>query len=167
MPNLEELIEIRNEKIKICLKDISTVENFLYKESIDYYDHNINPELTRQAWEYLDGDLAFVNECTHLKNNYDSLFKEVQNNTQALGFLTEKNLGQYLPNPREIYKIKKEGSPDQYHYVRMSYLQDLAARDGFIINLEPSESEIIYLEVVGKVPHISIPDVPKINVKKK
>ena len=131
MPNLEELIEIREEAIKEVSEEIEKVEEFLKKGATELYVEVITPDIESSANNHLFTDIGIT---TDYENDipdselYEKLFNQLE--SLNLNRIKIDNSMQFLKNSNDpiLYFLKEE---DEYIFYRKSYLQEIVEKDGY------------------------------------
>ena len=130
MPNLEELIEIREEAIKEVSEEIEKVEEFLRKGATELYVEVITPDIENSANNHLFTDIGitidYENDISDAK-----LYEKFYNKLESLNLkrIKHDNSMQFLKNSRDpiLYFLKEE----EYIFYRQSYLQEIVDKDGY------------------------------------
>ena len=130
MPNLEDLIKIREEAIKEVSEEIEKVEEFLKKGATELYVEVITPDIESSANNHLFTDIGitidYENDIPDFK-----LYKKLFNQLESLNLNRIKinNSMQFLKNSRDpiLYFLKEE----EYIFYRQSYLQEIVEKDGY------------------------------------
>ena len=130
MPNLEELIEIREEAIKEVSEEIEKVEEFLKKGATELYVEVITPDIENSANNHLFTDIGitidYANDISDAK-----LYEKFYNKLESLNLkrIKHDNSMQFLKNSRDpiLYFLKEE----EYIFYRKSYLQEIVEKDGY------------------------------------
>lgn len=131
MPNLEELIEIREEAIKEVSEEIEKVEEFLRKGATELYVEVITPDIENSANNHLFTDIGitidYENDISDAK-----LYEKFYNKLESLNLkrIKHDNSMQFLKNSNDpiLYFLKEE---DEYIFYRKSYLQEIVEKDGY------------------------------------
>ena len=130
MPNLEDLIKIREEAIKEVSEEIEKVEEFLKKGATELYVEVITPDIENSANNHLFTDLGITIDYTNDLPNAE-LYKKLFNQLESLNLNRIKldNSMYFLGNSNDpiLYFIKE----DEYIFYRKSYLQEIVEKDGY------------------------------------
>ena len=130
MPNLEDLIKIREEAIKEVSEEIEKVEEFLRKGATELYVEVITPDIENSANNHLFTDIGitidYENDISDAK-----LYEKFYNKLESLNLkrIKHDNSMQFLKNSRDpiLYFLKEE----EYIFYRQSYLQEIVEKDGY------------------------------------
>ena len=131
MPNLEELIEIREEAIKEVSEEIEKVEEFLKKGATELYVEVITPDIENSANNHLFTDIGitidYENDIPD-SELYEKLFNQLE--SLNLNRIKIDNSMQFLKNSNDpiLYFLQEE---DKYIFYRKSYLQEIVDKDGY------------------------------------
>ena len=163
MPNLEELIKIREEAIKEVSEEIEKVEEFLKKGATELYVEVITPDIENSANNNLFTDLGitidYANDI-HYSELYEKLFNQLE--SLNLNRIKLDNSMQFLKNSRDpiLYFMKEE---DEYIFYRKSYLQEIVEKDGYAF--EPSKEDKMYT-ISASLPTLERDEYGKVLIKK-
>ena len=141
MPNLEELIKIREKAIEEVSKEIEKVEEFLRKGATELYVEVITPDIENSANNHLFTDLGitidYANEISSTKLN-EKFSKSLE--ALELNKINTGNYGDFLRNLADaiLYFLKE----DEYIFYRKSYLQEIVEKDGY--KFEDTSEEKMY-----------------------
>ena len=131
MPNLEELIKIREEAIKEVSEEIEKVEEFLKKGATELYVEVITPDIESSANNHLFTDIGITIDYGKNIPGYE-FNKKLFNQLESLNLNRIKidNSMQFLKNSNDpiLYFLKEE---DEYIFYRKSYLQEIVEKDGY------------------------------------
>ena len=130
MPNLEELIKIREKAIEEVSKEIEKVEEFLRKGATELYVEVITSDIENSANNHLFTDIGitidYANDISDAK-----LYEKFYNKLESLNLkrIKHDNSMQFLKNSRDpiLYFLKEE----EYIFYRKSYLQEIVEKDGY------------------------------------
>ena len=130
MPNLEELIKIREKAIEEVSKEIEKVEEFLRKGATELYVEVITSDIENSANNHLFTDIGitidYANDISDAK-----LYEKFYNKLESLNLkrIKHDNSMQFLKNSRDpiLCFLKKE----EYIFYRKSYLQEIVEKDGY------------------------------------
>ncbi len=142
MPNLEDLIKIREEAIKEVSEEIEKVEEFLKKGATELYVEVITPDIESSANNHLFTDIGitidYANEISSTKLN-EKFSKSLE--ALELNKINTGNYGDFLRNLADpiLYFLKEE---DEYIFYRKSYLQEIVEKDGY--KFEDSNEDKMY-----------------------
>lgn len=178
MSNLEELIGIRNESIKIQEEALEMIENAIKENSVAYYN-KLNKILDEQATKNPTTDLAvpfgdnvsissypsveyheFISWCKKVTNN-KSIEKVISK------YISDKHKSDPIIRERPIElkedgKIVKRDEDEEVIYIRPSYIKELAEKDHFIFEVqEPNEESGIFYTT-----YMITATIPKLEFKK-
>ena len=131
MPNLEELIKIREEAIKEVSEEIEKVEEFLKKGATELYVEVITPDIENSANNHLFTDIGITIDYGKNIPGYE-FNKKLFNQLESLNLNRIKidNYLQFLKNSRDLILcfVQEE---DKYIFYRQSYLQEIVEKDGY------------------------------------
>ena len=130
MPNLEELIKIREKAIEEVSKEIEKVEEFLRNGATELYVEVITSDIENSANNHLFTDIGitidYENDISDAK-----LYEKFYNKLESLNLkrIKHDNSMQFLKNSRDpiLYFLKEE----EYIFYRQSYLQEIVEKDGY------------------------------------
>ena len=119
MPNLEELIKIREKAIEEVSKEIEKVEEFLRKGATELYVEVITPDIENSVNNHLFTDIGitidYANDITDAK-----IYEKFYNKLESLNLkrIKHDNSMQFLKNSRDpiLYFLKEE----EYIFYRKS-----------------------------------------------
>ena len=174
MPNLEELIKIREEAIKKHI-DANVLEKFLFDCTKKYYDDFIVKKLTSQA----EGDLknSDISVCdsgifitTDNKEKSNLFFDEVLR--KGLKIFSYDDIDNVSTKDDPIVYVTYFKDLDEYNlFIRLEYLKKFAENDGYDFKMEFSQSlnncnELpINFKISSKIPRLAFSK-QKILIKK-
>ena len=163
MPNLEELIKIREEAIKEVSEEIEKVEEFLKKGATELYVEVITPDIESSANNHLFTDIGitidYTNEISSTKLN-EKFSKSLE--ALELNKINTGNYGDFLRNLADpvLYFSKEE---DEYIFYRKSYLQEIVEKDGY--KFEDTNEEKMYT-ISATLPTLERDEYGKVLIKK-
>ncbi len=163
MPNLEELIKIREEAIKEVSEEIEKVEEFLKKGATELYVEVITPDIESSANNHLFTDIGitidYTNEISSTKLN-EKFSKSLE--ALELNKINTGNYGDFLRNLADpiLYFLKEE---DEYIFYRKSYLQEIVEKDGY--KFEDTNEEKMYT-ISATLPTLERDEYGKVLIKK-
>ena len=163
MPNLEELIKIREEAIKELSEEIEKVEEFLKKGATELYVEVITPDIESSANNHLFTDIGitidYTNEISSTKLN-EKFSKSLE--ALELNKINTGNYGDFLRNLADpiLYFLKEE---DEYIFYRKSYLQEIVEKDGY--KFEDTNEEKMYT-ISATLPTLERDEYGKVLIKK-
>ena len=158
MPNLEELIKIREKAIEEVSKEIEKVEEFLRKGATELYVEVITPDIENSANNHLFTDLGitidYANEISSTKLN-EKFSKSLE--ALELNKINTGNYGDFLRNLADaiLYFLKE----DEYIFYRKSYLQEIVEKDGY--KFEDTSEEKMYT-ISATLPNLERDDYGKV-----
>ena len=131
MPNLEELIKIREEAIKEVSEEIEKVEEFLKKGATELYVEVITPDIENSANNHLFTDIGITIDYGKNIPGYEfnkNLFNQLE--SLNLNRIKIDNYLKILKNSRDpiLCFLQEE---DKYIFYRKSYLQEIVDKDGY------------------------------------
>ncbi len=131
MPNLEELIKIREEAIKEVSEEIEKVEEFLKKGATELYVEVITPDIESSANNHLFTDIGITIDYGKNIPGYE-FNKKLFNQLESLNLNRIKidNYLQFLKNSRDLILCFLQ-EEDKYIFYRQSYLQEIVEKDGY------------------------------------
>ena len=131
MPNLEELIKIREEAIKEVSEEIEKVEEFLKKGATELYVEVITPDIESSANNHLFTDIGITIDYGKNIPGYE-FNKKLFNQLESLNLNRIKidNYLQFLKNSRDLILCFLQ-EEDKYIFYRKSYLQEIVDKDGY------------------------------------
>ena len=148
MPNLEELIKIREEAIKKQEQVLEIIENKIKECSQLYYAEFINKVILLKAENSILSDLyfSFSDEKKVFSDDYNGTFPqwcERVSNTTIPSKILEHYINNTYLNGNPIICVSSINSSDEevYMYIRPSYIKELAEQDNF--NFEVDNSNVI------------------------
>lgn len=162
MPNLEELIKIREKAIEEVSKEIEKVEEFLRKGATELYVEVITPDIENSANNHLFTDLGitidYANEISSTKLN-EKFSKSLE--ALELNKINTGNYGDFLRNLADaiLYFLKE----DEYIFYRKSYLQEIVEKDGY--KFEDTSEEKMYT-ISATLPNLERDEYGKVLIKK-
>ena len=165
MPNLEELVKIRNESIEETEDLLKLIESYLKYYSYIYYNYVINREIEKDVKHHVldDGIYGFHTNIISLEPYY---IKEYENNKMFAEIIDKYNKGNIslidiknLLNLREdpILAIPQFEGRSAYYYVRKSYIEELVKADGLSIEYPDKENYPTFLQVTATLPKLELP----------
>ena len=163
MPNLEDLIKIREEAIKEVSEEIEKVEEFLKKGATELYVEVITPDIESSANNHLFTDIGitidYTNEISSTKLN-EKFSKSLE--ALELNKINTGNYGDFLRNLADpiLYFLKEE---DEYIFYRKSYLQEIVEKDGY--KFEDTNEEKMYT-ISATLPTLERDEYGKVLIKK-
>ena len=163
MPNLEDLIKIREEAIKEVSEEIEKVEEFLKKGATELYVEVITPDIESSANNHLFTDIGitidYANEISSTKLN-EKFSKSLE--ALELNKINTGNYGDFLRNLADpiLYFLKEE---DEYIFYRKSYLQEIVEKDGY--KFEDTNEEKMYT-ISATLPTLERDEYGKVLIKK-
>lgn len=163
MPNLEELIKIREEAIKKHI-DANVLEKFLFDCTKKYYDDFIVKKLTSQA----EGDLKnsdisvcdsgiFITTDNQEKSNlfFDEILRI------GLKIFSYGNIDDVSTKDDPIVYVKYFKGFEEYNYfIRLAYLKKFVEDDGYNFKMKFSQTLDSYdelyveFEISSKIPRL-------------
>ena len=131
MPNLEELIKIREEAIKEVSEEIEKVEEFLKKGATELYVEVITPDIESSANNHLFTDIGITIDYGKNIPGYE-FNKKLFNQLESLNLNRIKidNYLQFLKNSRDLILCFLQ-EEDKYIFYRQSYLQEIVEKEGY------------------------------------
>lgn len=165
MPNLEELIKIREEVIKKHI-DANILEKFLFDCTKKYYDDFIVKKLTSQA----EGDLKnsdisvckkaiFITTTTDNKAKSNLFFDEIM--YKGLKIFSYDDIDNVSTKDDPIVYVKYFKGFEKYNYfIRLAYLKKFAEDDGYNFKMKFSQTLDSYdelyveFEISSKIPRL-------------
>ena len=162
MPNLEELIKIREKAIEEVSKEIEKVEEFLRKGATELYVEVITPDIENSANNHLFTDIGitidYENDISDAK-----LYENFYNKLESLNLkrIKHDNSMQFLKNSRDpiLYFLKEE----EYIFYRKSYLQEIVEKDGY--KFEDSNEDKMFT-ISATLPTLERDKYGKVLIKK-
>ena len=162
MPNLEELIKIREEAIKEVSEEIEKVEEFLKKGATELYVEVITPDIESSANNHLFTDIGitidYENDISDAK-----LYEKFYNKLESLNLkrIKHDNSMQFLKNSRDpiLYFLKEE----KYIFYRQSYLQEIVEKDGY--EFEDSNKDKMFT-ISAPLPTLTKDEYGKVLIRK-
>ena len=162
MPNLEELIKIREKAIEEVSKEIEKVEEFLRKGATELYVEVITPDIENSVNNHLFTDIGitidYENDITDAK-----LYEKFYNKLESLNLkrIKHDNSMQFLKNSRDpiLYFLKEE----EYIFYRKSYLQEIVEKDGY--KFEDSNEDKMFT-ISATLPTLERDKYGKVLIKK-
>ena len=162
MPNLEDLIKIREEAIKEVSEEIEKVEEFLRKGATELYVEVITPDIENSANNHLFTDIGitidYENDISDAK-----LYEKFYNKLESLNLkrIKHDNSMQFLKNSRDpiLYFLKEE----EYIFYRKSYLQEIVEKDGY--KFEDSNEDKMFT-ISATLPTLERDKYGKVLIKK-
>ena len=163
MPNLEELIKVREKAIKEVSKEIEAVENFLKKGATELYVEVITPDIENSANNNLFTDIGitidYANDLTNTEL-YENLFNQL--GSLNLNKIKLINCMHFLGNINDpiLYFVKEE---DEYIFYRKSYIQEIVEKDGYVF--EDSNEDKMFT-ISAPLPTLERDKYGKVLIKK-
>ena len=163
MPNLEELIKIREKAIEEVSKEIEKVEEFLRKGATELYVEVITPDIENSVNNHLFTDIGitidYANDITDAK-----IYEKFYNKLESLNLkrIKHDNSMQFLKNSNDpiLYFLKEE---DEYIFYRKSYLQEIVEKDGY--KFEDSNEDKMFT-ISATLPTLERDKYGKVLIKK-
>lgn len=165
MPNLEELIEMRNKSIEETADLLKLIESYLKYYSYIYYNYVINREIEKDVKHHVIYD-SIYNFYTNIISLEPYDIKEYEYNKMFAEIIDKYNKGNVslidiksLLNLREdpILAISQFEDHSAYYYVRKSYIEELAKADGLSIEYPDKENHPNILQVTATLPKLELP----------
>ena len=174
MPNLEELIKIREEAIKKHI-DANVLEKFLFDCTKKYYDDFIVKKLISQAeGDLKNSDISVFDSgifiTTDNKEKSNLFFDEVLR--KDLKIFSYDDIDNVSTKDDPIVYVKYFKGFEEYNYfIRLAYLKKFADDDGYDFKIEFSQTLDAYdelyveFEILSKIPRLAFSK-QKILIKK-
>ena len=177
MPNLEELIAIRNESIKQQDQYLEEIEKYIKEFSITYYQEYINKNLSKNAKTDPMSDLAitFTDEkmissqyYNHGSAFFDWAMKVTDNNINHRVLWKYVNLEKDAVNRIiAVQATESNEEKEEFLFIRPSYIKELAEQDNLVFE-ETELKDTGFTEVYtvsATIPKIDL-DKHKVLIKK-
>lgn len=172
MPNLEELIKIREETIKKQEQVLETIENKIKECSQLYYAEFINKVILLEAENNIlsDIDFSFSDEKKALSDDYYGTFPQwcerISNTTISSRILEHYINNAYLNgNPIIcVSSIKSSSDEEEYMYIKPSYIKELAEQDNFNFEVDKSNGITTY-QINAVLPKLELSKQKVLSIK--
>ena len=174
MPNLEELIKIREEAIKKHI-DANVLEKFLFDCTKKYYDDFIVKKLTSQAeGDLKNSDISVFDSgifiTTDNKEKSNLFFDEIM--YKGLKIFSYDDIDNVSTKDDPIVYVKYFKGFEEYNYfIRLAYLKKFVEDDGYNFKMKFSQTLNSYdelyveFEILSKIPRLAFSK-QKILIKK-
>lgn len=176
MPNLEELIKIREEAIKEYQKqfeiETAIVEKYIRESSARYYAEYIISYLTKKAniRLALNMDLFTIQDCGKIvENDNDELITELFNKipfNNTFRILNSDNYFDHINIEKDpIYCFTGKNETDKW-FLRLSYIEAFAKNDNYSFEkIEPEGVFDVAFEVGASLPKLELPKHKVLTIK--
>ena len=171
MPNLEELIKIREEVIKKQEQVLEIIENKIKECSQLYYAEFINKVILLEAENSIlsDLDFSFSDEKKVFSDDYNGTFPQwcerVSNTTISSRILEHYINNAYLNgNPIICVSSIKSSDKEEYMYIKPSYIKELAEQDNFNFEVDKSNGITTY-QLNATLPKLELPKHKVLTIK--
>ena len=176
MPNLEELIKIREEAIKEYQKqfeiETTRIEKFIRESSARYYTEYVISYLTKKANERLtlNMDLFTIQDCGKIvEKDNDELTTELFNKipfNNTFSILNSDNYFDHINIENDpIYYFTGKNESDKW-FLRLSYIEAFAKNYNYSFEkIEPEGVFDVGFEVIASLPKLELPKHKVLSIK--
>lgn len=173
MPNLEELIELRNKSIEETKGLLTLIESYLKYYSYIYYNYVINHQIEADTKQYVLYDCVYTFNASIVslepydikEDEYNKMFAEIidKHNKGNISLIDIKRLLNLRKDP--ILAIPQFENHSAYYYVRKSYIDELVKADGLNIEYPNKENHPNTLQVTATLPKLELPKHKVLTIK--
>ena len=176
MPNLEELIKIREEAIKEYQKqfeiETAIVEKYIRESSARYYTEYVISYFTKKVNERLALNMDFltIQDCGKIvENDNDELITELFNKIPFNNTFSILNSDNYFDHVNiendSIYCFTGKNESDKW-FLRLSYIESFAKNDNYSFErIEPEGVFDAAFEVRTSLPKLELPKHKVLTIK--